>query len=110
MVFFYSVQLRNKKKIIFFIYFLILFLIIIPLQVPNRVDFSSNPMHEPSFDFYDKTLLDDVKRGVAPVHEFFRLLSLCHTVMADYKEGMYISTKCALEYAKRVQKIREINL
>ena len=54
-------------------------------------------MHEPSFDFYDKTLLDDVKRGVAPVHEFFRLLSLCHTVMADYKEGMYISTQCALE-------------
>ena len=107
MVFFYSVQLRKK---IFFTYFLKVFLIIIPLQVPNRVDFSSNPMHEPSFDFYDKTLLDDVKRGVAPVHEFFRLLSLCHTVMADYKEGMYISTQCALEYAKRVPKIREINL
>ena len=59
-------------------------------------------MHEPSFDFYDKTLLDDVKRGVAPVHEFFRLLSLCHTVMADCKEGMYANgTVCALKSAKK---------
>ena len=82
MVFFYPVQ-----NIEFFSYFNIISYYII-FQVPNRVDFSANPMHEPSFDFYDKTLLDDVKRGVAPVHEFFRLLSLCHTVMADYKEGI----------------------
>ena len=58
------------------------------LQVlPTRVDFSANPMSEPTFEFYDKTLLDDVNKGVAHVHEFFRLLALCHTVMPEYKDG-----------------------
>ena len=44
-------------------------------------------MSEPTFEFYDKTLLDDVNKGVAHVHEFFRLLALCHTVMPEYKDG-----------------------
>ena len=55
--------------------------------LPTRVDFSANPMSEPTFEFYDKTLLDDVNKGVAHVHEFFRLLALCHTVMPEYKDG-----------------------
>ena len=53
------------------------------------MDFSDNPMAEPDFKFYDKSLLDDVKRGDPNVHEFFRLLALCHTVMPEYKEGKY---------------------
>ena len=53
------------------------------------MDFSNNPMAEPDFKFYDKSLLDDVKRGDPNVHEFFRLLALCHTVMPEYKEGKY---------------------
>ena len=56
------------------------------------MDFSNNPMAEPDFKFYDKSLLDDVKRGDPNVHEFFRLLALCHTVMPEYKEGKDIST------------------
>merc|ERR1711935_592712 len=56
-------------------------------EEPTRVDFSDNPMAEPDFKFYDKSLLDDVKRGDPNVHEFFRLLALCHTVMPEYKEG-----------------------
>ena len=59
------------------------------MQEPTRVDFSDNPMAEPDFKFYDKSLLDDVKRGDPNVHEFFRLLALCHTVMPEYKEGKY---------------------
>ena len=59
------------------------------MQEPTRVDFSNNPMAEPDFKFYDKSLLDDVKRGDPNVHEFFRLLALCHTVMPEYKEGKY---------------------
>ena len=55
------------------------------------MDFSANPMYEPTFEFYDKTLLDDVNRGVAHVHEFFRLLALCHTVMPEYKDGNFRS-------------------
>ena len=53
------------------------------------MDFTDNPMAEPEFKFYDKSLLDDVKRGDPNVHEFFRLLALCHTVMPEYKEGTY---------------------
>ena len=43
-------------------------------------------MYEPSFEFYDKNLLYDVKQGNANVHDFFRLLALCHTVMTDNKD------------------------
>lgn len=50
------------------------------------MDFSDNPMYEPSFEFYDKNLLYDVKQGNANVHDFFRLLALCHTVMTDNKD------------------------
>ena len=44
-------------------------------------------MFEEDFEFYDKSLLDEVRRGDPNVHEFFRLLALCHTVMPEYKDG-----------------------
>ena len=43
------------------------------------VDFSWNPVYEPDFKFYDQNLLDRVKEGDEDVHEFFRLLAICHT-------------------------------
>lgn len=61
-----------------------------PLEITENtpsVDFSSNPLYEPSFKFYDKTLLDDVMHGDKDAHEFFLLLSLCHTVMCEEKDG-----------------------
>ena len=67
------------------------------MQEPTRVDFSDNPMAEPDFKFYDKSLLDDVKRGDPNVHEFFRLLALCHTVMPEYKEGKYVQATAVEE-------------
>lgn len=51
------------------------------------LDFSFNPEYEPEFKFFDSTLLDAVKRGDQHVHDFFRLLALCHTVMPDQKNG-----------------------
>ncbi|XP_012548814.1 probable phospholipid-transporting ATPase IM [Bombyx mori] len=51
------------------------------------LDFSFNPEYEPEFKFFDPTLLDAVKRGDSHVHDFFRLLALCHTVMPDQKNG-----------------------
>uniref|UniRef100_A0A7N6A8W2 Phospholipid-transporting ATPase n=1 Tax=Anabas testudineus TaxID=64144 RepID=A0A7N6A8W2_ANATE len=39
----------------------------------------------PNFCFYDDTLLESVKVGDLHTHEFFRLLSLCHTVMSEEK-------------------------
>ncbi|KAL7392859.1 hypothetical protein ABVT39_002674 [Epinephelus coioides] len=53
---------------------------------PKRLDFTPfNPLADPDFCFYDDTLLESVKVGDAHTHEFFRLLSLCHTVMSEEK-------------------------
>lgn len=52
----------------------------------QRLDFAPfNPLADPDFCFYDDTLLESVKVGDAHTHEFFRLLSLCHTVMSEEK-------------------------
>ncbi|KAL0985263.1 hypothetical protein UPYG_G00154720 [Umbra pygmaea] len=54
---------------------------------PKRLDFSSfNPLADPDFCFYDNSLLESVKLGDPHSHEFFRLLSLCHTVMSEEKK------------------------
>ncbi|XP_071385371.1 phospholipid-transporting ATPase ID isoform X2 [Centroberyx affinis] len=53
---------------------------------PKRLDFTPfNPLADPDFCFYDDTLLESVKVGEAHTQEFFRLLSLCHTVMSEEK-------------------------
>uniref|UniRef100_A0A674MU15 Phospholipid-transporting ATPase n=1 Tax=Takifugu rubripes TaxID=31033 RepID=A0A674MU15_TAKRU len=52
----------------------------------NQLDFTPfNPLADPDFCFYDDTLLESVKVGDSHTHEFFRLLSLCHTVMSEEK-------------------------
>uniref|UniRef100_A0A3Q3EIP8 Phospholipid-transporting ATPase n=1 Tax=Labrus bergylta TaxID=56723 RepID=A0A3Q3EIP8_9LABR len=58
----------------------------------ERLDFTPfNPLADPDFCFYDDTLLESVKVGDSHTHEFFRLLSLCHTVMSEEKsEGELI--------------------
>uniref|UniRef100_A0A8C7M524 Phospholipid-transporting ATPase n=1 Tax=Oncorhynchus kisutch TaxID=8019 RepID=A0A8C7M524_ONCKI len=53
----------------------------------GRLDFSSfNPLADPDFCYYDNGLLKSVKLGDLHSHEFFRLLSLCHTVMSEEKK------------------------
>ncbi|XP_078406485.1 putative phospholipid-transporting ATPase IM [Cetorhinus maximus] len=52
----------------------------------EKVDFSFNSMADPKFVFYDHNLLESVNIGDPKVHEFFRLLSLCHTVMSEEKQ------------------------
>ncbi|XP_017324395.1 phospholipid-transporting ATPase ID isoform X1 [Ictalurus punctatus] len=50
------------------------------------LDFSTwNSLADQDFRFYDSSLLEAVKVGEPTVHEFFRLLSLCHTVMSEEK-------------------------
>nr|XP_027204123.1 probable phospholipid-transporting ATPase IM [Dermatophagoides pteronyssinus] len=51
------------------------------------VDFSSNPLYEKKFRFYDPNLLNQVQEGNEDVHEFFRLLAVCHTVMCEEKDS-----------------------
>uniref|UniRef100_A0A8C2EUV9 Phospholipid-transporting ATPase n=1 Tax=Cyprinus carpio TaxID=7962 RepID=A0A8C2EUV9_CYPCA len=46
------------------------------------LDFSAwNPLADRDFCFYDQSLLEAVMVGEPAVHEFLRVLSLCHTVM-----------------------------
>ena len=56
-------------------------------QRTPKVDFSEIKEYETSFDWYDKRLWDLVKSGDEYAQEFFRLLALCHTVMAEEKDG-----------------------
>lgn len=49
------------------------------------MDFSFNPLADKTFLFWDPSLLEAVKMGDPHTHEFFRLLSLCHTVMSEEK-------------------------
>lgn len=54
-------------------------------QETEKVDFSYNKLADPKFSFYDKTLVEAVKKGDRWVHLFFLSLSLCHTVMSEEK-------------------------
>uniref|UniRef100_A0A8C2XSE5 Phospholipid-transporting ATPase n=1 Tax=Cyclopterus lumpus TaxID=8103 RepID=A0A8C2XSE5_CYCLU len=49
------------------------------------VDFSFNSLADPRFVFHDHSLVEAVKLENPEVHAFFRLLALCHTVMAEEK-------------------------
>ncbi|XP_067412224.1 probable phospholipid-transporting ATPase IM [Emydura macquarii macquarii] len=51
------------------------------------VDFSFNPLADRKYQFYDHSLIESIKLGDPMVHEFFRLLSLCHTVMTEEKNA-----------------------
>uniref|UniRef100_A0A7N8X0F4 Phospholipid-transporting ATPase n=1 Tax=Mastacembelus armatus TaxID=205130 RepID=A0A7N8X0F4_9TELE len=55
-------------------------------QKTERVDFSFNPLADPRFVFHDHSLVEAVKLETPEVHTFFRLLALCHTVMAEEKK------------------------
>ncbi|VDM48034.1 unnamed protein product [Toxocara canis] len=56
-------------------------------ETSPAIDFSKNKWYEPNFKFYDQTLLEDTKKGLQEVTEFWRLLALCHTVMPERKNG-----------------------
>uniref|UniRef100_A0A9J8D808 Phospholipid-transporting ATPase n=1 Tax=Cyprinus carpio carpio TaxID=630221 RepID=A0A9J8D808_CYPCA len=56
------------------------------------LDFTAwNPLADRDFCFYDQSLLEAVMVGEPAVHEFLRVLSLCHTVMSEEKrEGVLV--------------------
>lgn len=56
-------------------------------QETEALDFSFNPQYEPDFRWYDQTLLEAVKADDEHVHNFFRLLAICHTVMPELRDG-----------------------
>lgn len=61
-------------------------LLLLPHQHTETVDFSFNPLADPRFIFHDHALVEAVKLEDPEVHAFFRLLALCHTVMAEEKK------------------------
>ncbi|XP_067304913.1 phospholipid-transporting ATPase ID isoform X2 [Pseudorasbora parva] len=57
-----------------------------PQKRVQPLDFNAwNPLADRGFCFYDQSLLEAVMVGEPAVHEFFRVLSLCHTVMSEEK-------------------------
>uniref|UniRef100_A0A8C3KJ08 Phospholipid-transporting ATPase n=1 Tax=Calidris pygmaea TaxID=425635 RepID=A0A8C3KJ08_9CHAR len=58
----------------------------IEINEVKKVDFSYNQLADPKFAFYDHRLVEAVKLNDVPTHRFFRLLSLCHTVMPEEKK------------------------
>ncbi|XP_032594913.1 phospholipid-transporting ATPase ID isoform X3 [Drosophila grimshawi] len=56
-------------------------------KVLEPIDFSANPHYETDFRWYDRTLLDAVRSDERHAQNFFRLLALCHTVMAETVDG-----------------------
>lgn len=58
-----------------------------------------NPLADRDFCFYDQSLLEAVMVGEPAVHEFFRVLSLCHTVMSEEKsEGKDLEQSLRIDY------------
>ncbi|XP_059952802.1 probable phospholipid-transporting ATPase IM isoform X5 [Mesoplodon densirostris] len=49
----------------------------------EAVGFSVNPQAGRTFQFFDHHLMESIKMGDPKVHEFLRLLALCHTVMSE---------------------------
>ncbi|XP_026952405.1 probable phospholipid-transporting ATPase IM isoform X8 [Sagmatias obliquidens] len=49
----------------------------------EAVGVSVNPQADRTFQFFDHHLMESIKMGDPKVHEFLRLLALCHTVMSE---------------------------
>nr|XP_055135047.1 probable phospholipid-transporting ATPase IM isoform X2 [Symphalangus syndactylus] len=52
-------------------------------QKKEPVDFSVKSRADRELQFFDHNLMESIKMGDPKVHEFLRLLALCHTVMSE---------------------------
>ncbi|XP_012362605.1 probable phospholipid-transporting ATPase IM [Nomascus leucogenys] len=52
-------------------------------QEKEPVDFSVKSQADRELQFFDHNLMESIKMGDPKVHEFLRLLALCHTVMSE---------------------------
>uniref|UniRef100_A0A8B9WWA5 Phospholipid-transporting ATPase n=1 Tax=Bos mutus grunniens TaxID=30521 RepID=A0A8B9WWA5_BOSMU len=80
-----NIMIFNKCSINGTLYGMHKFILAYVFQKREKVDFSYNKLADPKFSFYDKTLVEAVKRGDRWVHLFFLSLSLCHTVISEEK-------------------------
>ena len=59
------------------------FVVVTLLQKKKPMDFSVSPQGDKTFQFSDHGLMESIRLGDPKVHEFLRLLALCHTVMSE---------------------------
>ncbi|CAF1156451.1 unnamed protein product [Adineta ricciae] len=57
------------------------------VQDPEKLKPIQFDEKDDDFEWYDQKLIDAIKKGDKDVHTFFTLLSLCHTVMPEEKDG-----------------------
>ncbi|XP_072279295.1 phospholipid-transporting ATPase IK-like [Pyxicephalus adspersus] len=59
-------------------------------QQHQEVNFDWNPYADTSFRFCDQALIDELRNDPKDplLHEFFRAIALCHSVMADNEKGV----------------------
>ena len=58
-----------------------------------RCDFSWNDFFDDNFEFYDQRVINEILKGNSHFDSFFKLLSLCHTVMPEEtEEGWYCAS------------------
>ncbi|CAF3737708.1 unnamed protein product [Rotaria sordida] len=60
------------------------------IQDINKLEAIQLDEQDQDFIWYDKTLLDAIRHNDEDVNQFFTSLSLCHTVMAEEKNGKII--------------------
>ncbi|NWJ01477.1 AT8B1 ATPase, partial [Crypturellus undulatus] len=59
-----------------------------PRSAAQQVDFSWNAYADGKLSFYDHYLIEQIKAGKDPqIRQFFLVLAVCHTVMADVSDG-----------------------
>lgn len=84
------------SKIIVGMRSIVLFVVIL-LQKKEPVDLPVNLRVDRTFQFFDHHLKECIKLGDPKVHEFLRLLALCHTVMSEENSAgkwiVYLSGK-----------------
>lgn len=61
--------------------------------------FSVSPQADRTFQFFDHHLMESIELGDPKVHEFLRLLALCHTVMSEENSAgkCSVSESCFLD-------------
>ncbi|XP_069784802.1 phospholipid-transporting ATPase IC-like isoform X2 [Narcine bancroftii] len=60
-------------------------------KTAKMVDLHWNTFADGKLEFYDGSLVEQIRSGANPtVHEFFKLLALCHTVMVEQKHGQLV--------------------
>ncbi|KAA8584633.1 hypothetical protein FQN60_008418, partial [Etheostoma spectabile] len=66
------------------------------LERGRPVDWSWNEHADRSFQFVDHSLVECIRSGKdKETNEFFKLLSLCHTVMVEHKDGTFVKIPAA---------------